>query len=115
MSRCSTCSAHGELLESTQSSPKERAQERTLVQVSLSSLNRHAVATRADVGLPKATVLARHLKNIVPEARVEPCVMMYTRQKEDAILGGDRKPDFVIDCIDDMDTKVRPAWRPHLV
>lgn len=67
------------------------------------------------MGLPKATVLARHLKDIVPEARVEPCVMMYTRQNEDAILGGDRKPDFVIDCIDDMDTKVRPIWRPgHL-
>lgn len=31
-------------------------------QVSLSSLNRHAVATRADVGLPKATVLAAHFK-----------------------------------------------------
>ena len=31
-------------------------------QVSLSSLNRHAVATRADVGLPKATVLASHFQ-----------------------------------------------------
>lgn len=40
-------------------------------QVTLSSLNRHAVATRADVGLPKATVLARHFDTIVPEASVE--------------------------------------------
>lgn len=31
-------------------------------QVSLSTLNRHAVATRADVGLPKATVLAQHFE-----------------------------------------------------
>lgn len=31
-------------------------------QVTLSSLNRHAVATRADVGLPKATCLQRHFK-----------------------------------------------------
>lgn len=30
------------------------------MQVSLSSLNRHAVATRADVGLPKAKVLKVH-------------------------------------------------------
>ena len=37
------------------------------VQVSLSSLNRHAVATRADVGLPKATVLKRHFATILPE------------------------------------------------
>ena len=40
-------------------------------QVTLSSLNRHAVATRADVGLPKATVLARHFDAIFPEASVE--------------------------------------------
>ncbi len=39
----------------------------TAVQVSLSSLNRHAVATRADVGLPKATVLKRHFATILPE------------------------------------------------
>lgn len=31
-------------------------------QVTLSSLNRHCLATRADVGLPKATVLAQHFK-----------------------------------------------------
>jgi hypothetical protein len=31
-------------------------------QVTLSSLNRHAVATYADVGLPKATVMADRLK-----------------------------------------------------
>ncbi len=41
-------------------------------QVSLSSLNRHAVATRADVGLPKAAVLARHFAGIVPEAQARP-------------------------------------------
>lgn len=40
------------------------------VQVTLSSLNRHALATRADVGLPKATVLERHFREILPEARV---------------------------------------------
>lgn len=41
------------------------------LQVSLSSLNRHAVATRADVGLPKATVLMRHFHEILPEAEVK--------------------------------------------
>lgn len=46
-------------------------------QVTLSSLNRHAVATRADVGLPKATVLKRHFEEIMPDARVEACVRMY--------------------------------------
>ncbi|KAL4854230.1 tRNA threonylcarbamoyladenosine dehydratase [Chlorella vulgaris] len=90
-------------------------------QVTLSSLNRHCLATRADVGLPKATVLARHFKGtlnadahceascdctvyIVPEAAVEARVQMYTREGEEALLGGG--PDFVIDAIDNIDTKV---------
>lgn len=36
-------------------------------QVTLSSLNRHAVAVRADVGIPKATCLEQHFKQILPE------------------------------------------------
>lgn len=82
------------------------------MQVSLSSLNRHAVATRADVGLPKAQVLARHFQDIVPEANVEAMVAMYTQATEEAILGGARTPDFVIDAIDDVDTKVGPSNCP---
>lgn len=73
-------------------------------QVTLSSLNRHCLATRADVGTPKATCLARHFKDIVPEARVEPVVEMYTAEGEEALLGG--SPDFVLDAIDQIDTKV---------
>lgn len=73
-------------------------------QVTLSSLNRHAVATRADVGLPKATVLAHHFAAIMPEAQVEPLVGMYTAEAEEHLLAG--RPDFVIDAIDNIDTKV---------
>ncbi len=36
-------------------------------QVTLSSLNRHCLATRADVGTPKATCLAQHFKTILSE------------------------------------------------
>ncbi|CAL8471181.1 g10723 [Coccomyxa elongata] len=73
-------------------------------QVSLSSLNRHAVATRADVGMPKATCLQEHFRQLVPEASVEACVQMYTAEDEDALLDG--APDYVIDAIDNIDTKV---------
>ncbi len=79
-----------------------------LHQVTLSSLNRHAVATRADVGLPKATVLERHFEAIVPEAQVEARVEMYTVEAEESALAG--APDFVIDAIDNIDTKV---WLPQ--
>jgi len=34
--------------------------------VSLSSLNRHAVAKLRDVGRPKAEVLKKHLEEVVP-------------------------------------------------
>jgi tRNA A37 threonylcarbamoyladenosine dehydratase len=35
--------------------------------VTLSSLNRHAVAVRADVGIPKTTCLEQHFRQIMPE------------------------------------------------
>jgi tRNA A37 threonylcarbamoyladenosine dehydratase len=85
-------------------------------QVSLSSLSRHATATRADVGLPKTEALARRLREILPEARVETVNEMFTADgqaggpppspssAEDRILSG--APDFVLDCIDNIHTKV---------
>ncbi|PNH06422.1 hypothetical protein TSOC_007192 [Tetrabaena socialis] len=73
-------------------------------QVTLSSLNRHAVATRADVGTPKATCLESHFRRIMPEANLEAVVEMYTADREEALLAG--QPDFVIDAIDNIDTKV---------
>lgn len=81
-------------------------------QVTLSSLNRHCLATRSDVGIPKATCLANHFKHILPEADLEAMVAMYDDSTEEQILGegsfgGERrKPDFVLDAIDNIDTKV---------
>ncbi|XP_010440866.1 PREDICTED: tRNA threonylcarbamoyladenosine dehydratase-like isoform X1 [Camelina sativa] len=73
-------------------------------QVSLSSLNRHAVATRADVGIPKAICLKKHFSSIFPECHIEAKVMLYDSSSEAEILSGN--PDFVLDCIDNIDTKV---------
>lgn len=73
-------------------------------QVSLSSLNRHAVATREDVGMPKAHCLKKHFLSIFPESLVEAKVLLYDANSEEEILSGD--PDFVLDCIDNIDTKV---------
>ncbi|KAI5078153.1 hypothetical protein GOP47_0007977 [Adiantum capillus-veneris] len=73
-------------------------------QVSLSSLNRHAVATRADVGMSKAICLRDHILRIFPECQVDARVQMYDSLSEEDILGG--SPDFVLDCIDNIDTKV---------
>nr|GEW35665.1 tRNA threonylcarbamoyladenosine dehydratase [Tanacetum cinerariifolium] len=73
-------------------------------QVSLSSLNRHAVATRTDVGTPKALCLKKHFSLIYPECQIDAKVMLYDTSSEEEILSGD--PDFVLDCIDNIDTKV---------
>ena len=79
-------------------------------QVSLSSLNRHATATRADVGTAKATCLKKHFAEIYPEADVDARVAMYEADAEDELLGSwfgtSQEPDFVVDCIDNIDTKI---------
>lgn len=72
--------------------------------VSVSSLNRHAVATRADVGIPKAQCLREHFLSIFPECHIDAKVLLYNESSEEEILAG--HPDFVLDCIDNIDTKV---------
>ncbi|KAG8094251.1 hypothetical protein GUJ93_ZPchr0012g20978 [Zizania palustris] len=73
-------------------------------QVSLSSLNRHAVATRDDVGTSKALCLKKHFSMIYPECQIEAKVQLYDPSCEEEILSG--QPDFVLDCIDNIGTKV---------
>lgn len=73
-------------------------------QVSLSSLNRHAVATREDVGMPKALCLKKHFSSVFPECQIDAQVVLYDASSEEMILSGN--PDFVLDCIDNIDTKV---------
>ncbi|KAK2968044.1 hypothetical protein RJ640_003778 [Escallonia rubra] len=73
-------------------------------QVSLSSLNRHAVAVREDVGTSKAQCLKKHFSSIFPECHVDAKVLLYDASSEEEVLSG--APDFVLDCIDNIDTKV---------
>ncbi|EGD73731.1 mitochondrion protein [Salpingoeca rosetta] len=72
--------------------------------VTLSSLNRHAVATRDDVGRPKVVACAEHFADIVPTCEVDPRVEMFTADVADELLSG--RPCFVVDAIDDVNTKV---------
>lgn len=80
-------------------------------QVTLSSLNRHAVATLADVGIAKVRCLERRLIAVAPWVKFD-----LRQEKFDEDVAADmlgpwndkegRKPDFVIDAIDNIDTKV---------
>lgn len=73
-------------------------------QVSLSSLNRHACATLADVGRPKVVCCANYFRQIAPWARVEACVDLFSGDNAARLLDG--RPTYVIDAIDNLDTKV---------
>ncbi|KAL8354886.1 hypothetical protein RB601_000594 [Gaeumannomyces tritici] len=89
--------------------------------VSLSSLNRHAVATLADVGTQKTACLRRRLVAIAPWVDFDLCTEKFDADAAPYLLGpwaaegeggtaaaaaAGPKPDFVVDAIDNIDTKV---------
>jgi tRNA threonylcarbamoyladenosine dehydratase len=73
-------------------------------QLTLSSLNRHALGTLADVGLPKTTVMLQHLSKIVPFSEIRVVNALFCSDNAEELLQG--SPDFVLDCIDNIDTKI---------
>ncbi|KAI0008198.1 ubiquitin-protein ligase molybdopterin-converting factor [Xylariaceae sp. FL0662B] len=79
-------------------------------QVTLSSLNRHAVATLADVGIPKVHCLRRRLLAITPWVHFDLRQEKYWDEAADRLLApwqeSGRRPDFIVDAIDNIDTKV---------
>lgn len=75
-------------------------------QVSLSSLNRHAVANLRDVGVSKVEILKDHLAKIAPWVEIETHNELWNLQSSERLLLGDGRPTYVVDCIDNIDTKV---------
>ena len=83
-------------------------------QVTLSSLNRHALATLADVGTPKVHCIRRRLEQIAPWVTFDCRNELYGKSASEDLLGpwslthdGEgRRPDFVLDCIDNIGSKV---------
>lgn len=72
-------------------------------QVSLSSLNRHACATLADVGTSKVDCLANFCRSVAPWVEVVPINSLWNADIGPAFLEG---ADYVVDCIDNLETKV---------
>ncbi|KAL8821065.1 MAG: hypothetical protein Q9223_000827 [Gallowayella weberi] len=80
-------------------------------QVTLSSLNRHAVATLADVGTPKVHCVRKRLEAVVPWVQWECLNVVWREDQGERLLAGWDKgrgstPDYVIDAIDNIDSKV---------
>jgi tRNA A37 threonylcarbamoyladenosine dehydratase len=78
-------------------------------QVTLSSLNRHAVATLADVGTPKVHAIRKRLEAIAPWVHFDCRNELFSEASAQAQLGplhGEQPPDYVIDAIDNINSKV---------
>ncbi|KAF2735939.1 hypothetical protein EJ04DRAFT_551630 [Polyplosphaeria fusca] len=77
-------------------------------QVTLSSLNRHAVATLADVGTPKVHCIRRRLEQIAPWVHFDCRNELFNEASASVQLAplNGQEPDFVIDAIDNIDSKV---------
>ncbi|KAL5114567.1 hypothetical protein ACEQ8H_007536 [Pleosporales sp. CAS-2024a] len=77
-------------------------------QVTLSSLNRHAVATLADVGTSKVHTLRKRLEQVTPWTHFECRNELFGEQTAAAQLAdmNGQPPDFVIDAIDNIGSKV---------
>lgn len=75
--------------------------------VSLSSLNRHAVARLSDVGLLKSETIAEAIKETAPFVTIDARPEMFSEATSDGLLSAspDAPFDIVVDCIDDVDTK----------
>ena len=71
--------------------------------VTVSSLNRHSVATRKDVGKPKVEVMRDHILEFNPDVKITVNNVMISKDNIGSLIS--ETPDFVIDCIDDYSTK----------
>ncbi|KAF2808714.1 uncharacterized protein BDZ99DRAFT_571610 [Mytilinidion resinicola] len=77
-------------------------------QVTLSSLNRHALATLADVGTPKVHCIRRRLEQVTPWTHFDCRNELFSKKtaaRQLTALDG-HAPDFVIDAIDNIESKV---------
>ena len=77
-------------------------------QVTLSSLNRHSLATLADVGTPKVECIRKRLEQITPWVHFDCRNELFSRQVASQQLQAwdGQTPDFVVDAIDNIESKV---------
>ena len=72
--------------------------------VDVTNINRQLVALSCNIGRKKAEQMALRVAQISPQCRVRVCCERFCAQTADAILTP--QPQFVVDCIDDLEAKV---------
>ncbi|CAD8065736.1 unnamed protein product [Paramecium sonneborni] len=73
--------------------------------VTLSSLNRHAIATRKDVGKSKVEIFTDFIAQLNKTIKLTTIEAYITPENIDTLFQGG-KPDYVIDCVDNIDAKI---------
>ncbi|MCL4164751.1 UNVERIFIED_CONTAM: hypothetical protein GTU68_048397 [Idotea baltica] len=73
--------------------------------VSLSSLNRHSFAVHEDVGTSKVQCLKKYINKIFSHINIEVVETYVTVENAEQLI--DPKADYIIDCIDNLDAKVK--------
>ena len=73
--------------------------------VTLSSLNRHAFAKRSDVGKFKSDLIKEYCQKTRPDIIIESIEKPLLKENLEQFLLTPEKPDVIIDCIDDLNTK----------
>ena len=73
--------------------------------VTLSSLNRHAFAKRSDVVKFKSDLIKEYCKKARPDINIESIKKPLLKNNLEQFLLFPEKPDVIIDCIDDLNTK----------
>lgn len=78
-------------------------------QVTLSTLNRHACAVRIDVGTSKVACMKKYINSLAPWCEVEALQVMFKKDNSEETLLPPNcvKPDYILDCIDDIRTKIQ--------
>lgn len=71
--------------------------------VCVTNTNRQLHTLRGTIGLPKVTVMADRLRLVNPDAVIEACETFYNAESSASLL--DRRPDVVIDAIDNVTAK----------
>jgi tRNA threonylcarbamoyladenosine dehydratase len=73
--------------------------------VCITNSNRQLQAIKGVVGKPKASVLAERLRMINPHAEIKSVPWAYDHRTSSMLLEGRKRPDYVIDAIDNVSTK----------
>lgn len=75
--------------------------------ISKTNINRQIIALQSTVGQKKTEVFSKRLKNINPEVEVQIYDGFYSKEANDKIFTGEfERPDFTIDAIDTMKSKI---------